>query len=74
MARNRRTRIANITPDQAKGVLEALVVYLEALEDLLQKSTTLPESTKVTASTTLAEIDYLVGVYSENTFHFPHKN
>lgn len=74
MARNMRTRAKNIDGEQAKGVLLALVIYLESLEALFQKSTTLPESTKITATTTLEEIDYLLGVYTENEFHFPHKD
>lgn len=72
MARNRRTTAKKLTGEQAQGVLYSLIVYLEALEGLFVKSTTLPESTKATASTTLAEIDYLLGVYRENSFHFPH--
>lgn len=63
MARNLKNRIKASDGQEARHVLVSLVVYLEALERLYGLSTTLPESTKLTATLTLDEIDYLLGVY-----------
>lgn len=71
MARNMEKRVRNLDQFQATSVLFGLIIYLEALERLYAKSDTLPESTKLTATLTLEEIDYLLGVYTENKFHFP---
>lgn len=65
MGRNLRNRINKLDEDKAIWVLISLITYLEALERLFENSETLPQSTKVTATTTLEEIDYLLGVFTE---------
>lgn len=63
MTRNFSHRLDALTGDECRYVLKSLVLYLEALERLYSESLTLPESTKVTSSLTLQEIDYLMGIY-----------
>lgn len=74
MARNLRKRTQQLNHDEARGVIIALITYLEALDRLLAKSTTLPESTKIMAGTTLDELDYLLGVYTEKEYRYPSVN
>lgn len=71
MARNLRKRTQQLDVHEARGLIISLITYLEALDRLYAKSTTLPASTKITASITLDELDYLLGVYTEKEFRYP---